>query len=134
VSVLVETFRGRYFHGGKELLLIRLIKIGEKAMSTIIKFVAPADLLFQPGHEKSAAATQKEKATEPGTIGEPERRFWEPPVRGASQTRATIEIFVLVVFLLLALAGILSCSAELYYLLKSDALGHVAAKAVNGGL
>lgn len=102
-------------------------------MSAIIKFVAPADLLFQPGHEKSAAATQKEKATEPGTIGEPERRFWKPPVPGASQRFATIEVFVLLVFLILVLAGILSCFAELYYLLDSDTVGHVAAKAINGG-
>jgi len=70
VSVLVATFRRSYFDGGKELLLIRLIKIGEKAMSAIIKFVAPTDLLFQPGYKKSAAATRKEKATRPGTIGE----------------------------------------------------------------
>jgi hypothetical protein len=99
-------------------------------MSAIIKFVAPSDLLFQPGHEKSAAATQKEKATESGTIDEPERRFWTPPVRGASQTFATIEVFVLVVFLILALAGILSCFGELYHLLDSDGVGHVAAKAI----
>jgi hypothetical protein len=133
VSVLVETFRRSYFDGGKVLLLIRLTKIGEKAMSAIIKFVASTDLLFQRGHEKRAAATQKEKASEPRTIGEPERRFWKPPVRGASQTFATIEVFVLLVFLILVLAGILSCFAELYYLLDSDTVGHVAAKAINGG-
>jgi hypothetical protein len=109
----------------------RPVKIEEKAMSVIIKFVAPTDLLFQPGHEKSAVATRKEKTTEPGTIHEPERRFWTPPVRGASQTFATIEVFVLVVFLILALTGILSCFAELYHLLDSDAVRHVAAKAIN---
>lgn len=102
-------------------------------MSAIIKFVAPADLLFQPGHEKSAAATEQEEAIQLGTIGEPNPRFWKPPVRRASQTLATIELFVLLVFLILALAGILSCSAELYHLLNSDAVGHVAAKAINGG-
>jgi hypothetical protein len=101
-------------------------------MSAIIKFVAPADVLFEPGYEKSAIATQK-RAVKPGTIGEPERSFWKPPVRGASQTLATIEILVLMVFLILALAGIISCFAELYCLLNSDALGQVAAKAVNGG-
>jgi hypothetical protein len=44
------------------------------------------------------------------------------------------EAFVLVVFLILALAGIFNCLAQLYYLLDSDAVGHVAAKAINGGL
>jgi hypothetical protein len=101
-------------------------------MSAIIKFLAPTDLLFRPGHERSAAATQKEKAIEPGAIGESEGRFWKPPIRGASQMLA--EAFVLVVFLILALAGIFNCLAQLYYLLDSDAVGHVAAKAINGGL
>ena len=90
-------------------------------MSAIIKFVMPTDLLFQPGHEKSAAATQKEKATEPRTIGEPERKSCKPPIRGASQTFATVEVFVLVVFLILALAGMLGCFAELYHLLGNPA-------------
>jgi hypothetical protein len=100
-------------------------------MSAIIKFVAPTDLLFQPGHERNAAATPKEKATEPGTVGDSEGRFWKPPIGGASRTLA--EVFVLVVFLILVLAGIFNCFAQLYYLLDSDAVGHVAAKAINGG-
>ncbi len=101
-------------------------------MSAIIKFVAPTGLLFQPGHERNAAATPKEKATEPGTIGDSKERFWKPPIGGASQTSA--EAFVLVVFLILVPAGIFNCSAQLYYLLDSDAVGHVAAKAINGGV
>ena len=101
-------------------------------MSAIIKLVAPTDLLFRLGHERSAAATQKEKAIEPEAIGESEGRFWKPPIRGESQMLA--EAFVLVVFLILALAGIFNCLAQLYYLLGSDAVGHVAAKAINGGL
>jgi hypothetical protein len=101
-------------------------------MSAIIKFVPPTDLLFQPGHERSAAATQKEKATGPGTIGESEGRFWRPPIRGASQTSG--EVFVLMVFLILALTAIFNCFAQLYYLLDTEAVGHVAAKAINGGV
>jgi hypothetical protein len=41
-------------------------------------------------------------------------------------------MFVLVLFLLLGAVAIISCFAELSYLLNSDAIGHVAAKAING--
>jgi hypothetical protein len=132
VSVLVETL-GEVTSIEEKSFSYRLIEIGETAMSAIIKFVTPTDLLFQPGHEKSAAATQKEKSTEPRTVGEPERRFWKPLARRTSQTFATIELFFLVGFLILALAEILGCFAELYHLLDSDAVKHVAAKAINGG-
>jgi hypothetical protein len=44
-----------------------------------------------------------------------------------------IEIFVLLLFLLVAVVAIVGCFIELSRLLDSDALGHVAAKALQGG-
>jgi hypothetical protein len=41
-----------------------------------------------------------------------------------------IEWFVLVLFLAVALIGLVSCFGELSHLLDSDAIGHVAAKAI----
>jgi hypothetical protein len=44
-----------------------------------------------------------------------------------------IEIFVLLLFALVAVLAIGGCFVELIHLLDSDALGHVAAKALQGG-
>jgi hypothetical protein len=44
-----------------------------------------------------------------------------------------IEIFVLLLFLLVAVVAIVGCFVELIHLLDSDALGYVAAKALQGG-
>jgi len=44
-----------------------------------------------------------------------------------------IEIVVLLLFVLVAIIAIGGCFAELIHLLESDSLGHVAAKALQGG-
>jgi hypothetical protein len=44
-----------------------------------------------------------------------------------------IEIFVLLLFVLVAVVAIVGCFIELSHLLVSDALGHLAAKALQGG-
>ena len=44
-----------------------------------------------------------------------------------------IEIFVLFLFVLVAVVAIVGCFVELIHLLDSDALGHVGAKALQGG-
>ena len=44
-----------------------------------------------------------------------------------------VEIFFLLLFALVAIVAIVGCFIELSHLLDSDALGHVAAKALQGG-
>jgi hypothetical protein len=44
-----------------------------------------------------------------------------------------IEIIVLLLLVMVAIAAIVGCFVELIHLLESDALGHVAAKALQGG-
>jgi hypothetical protein len=46
--------------------------------------------------------------------------------------QAIIEFFVLVLILLVGLALIVGCFAELAHLLKTDAIGHVAMKSLQG--
>ena len=97
----------------------------KKAMSAIIKFVAPGELLLQPGtEEKHPRAIEKENAVQqPRSIGEPEQRLWKLSTRATSPTSATIEVFVLVLFLMLAFAAIVSCFAELSRLLEATPSG-----------
>ncbi len=102
-------------------------------MSAIIKFVAPAGLLFQPVEQKKSVSADREaKLSSPSSICAPERRFWKLAAQ-ASPNFAIIEGFVLVLFLVLALASIVACFGELSHLLESDALGHVAMKAIGRG-
>ena len=99
-------------------------------MSSTIKLVAPAALLFQPGDDKKSVVANREiEFCEPISICEPEQRLWKLSARAASPRFAIIEVFILVLFLVLALVGIVSCFAELSHLLQSDAVGRVAARA-----
>ena len=104
-------------------------------MSAIIKLVAPAEILSQPGdHKKSVVANREIEFFEPISICEPEQRLWKLSACAASPMFAIIEVLILVLFLVLALVGIVSCFAELSHLLQSDAVGRVAARAINGGV
>ena len=102
-------------------------------MSAIVKFIAPAKLLLQPADDKKSVAANPEiKFRGPSLIGESEQRFWKLSARAASPKFPIIEIFILVVFLALAFVGTVSCFAELSHLLHRDAVGRVAARAING--
>ncbi len=103
-------------------------------MSAIIKFVAPAELLFRPVEEKKRVSANREaRLSRPSSICEPERRFWKLAARTAYPKFAIIEGFVLGLFLVLALVAIVACFGELSLLLDSDAVGHVAMKAISPG-
>ena len=102
-------------------------------MSAIIEFVPPAELLFQPADKKSPFANRKLRPIRLSPIVEAEPR-WRLSARAVSPKLAVIELFVLVLFLVVALVGVISCFAELSHLLGSDAIGHVAMKVVSGGV
>jgi len=101
-------------------------------MPDIIKFVGLAELSFHPANNKSVVANREVEPLEPSPICEPEPKFWKLSAGTTAPKSAFIEMFVLVLFLLLGAVAIISCFAELSYLLNSDAIGHVAAKAING--
>ncbi len=82
--------------------------------------------------KKSVAANPEINFCEPGVTCEPEQRFWKLSARAVSPKFAMMEIFILVLFLALAFVEIVSCFAEISHLLQSDAVGRVAAMAING--
>ena len=103
-------------------------------MSAIVKLVAPAELLFQPGDEKENAATNKDaKRVEPSSLCEPEAKFWQLSSKTPIPQGVRIEMFVLALFLLIAVVAIISCFAELSRLLEGDAIRNVAEKTISGG-
>ena len=94
-------------------------------MSAIIQFVTPVEVLFRPANKERPFTNREPKPIRPSSIHQPEQRLWKLSARAASPKFAVIESFVLAIFLLVALVGVLSCFAELAHPLDSDAIGHV---------
>jgi hypothetical protein len=105
----------------------------ETTMSTIVKFVAPSGLLFQPVQRERVSARSECEGFWLQSIPASEERFWNLPGQAVSSRAAMIELLVLVLFAVISLVGVISCFAELSHLLGSDAIGQVAAKVVSAG-
>jgi hypothetical protein len=99
-------------------------------MSAIIQFVPSAEVLFQPADKESLFANREPKPIRPSSIHEPEQRLWKLAPQAVSPKIAVIESFVLVLFLIVALVSVASCFTELSHLLDSDAIGHLAMRAI----
>ena len=103
-------------------------------MSATIAQYAPAEFLFQPAKKtRDTTLALEEDDIQPSSVGEPETRLWRVAARPTSPRLAIIQLFVLALFFLVALGAMTSCFTELSHLLQSDAVGHVAMKAINGG-
>jgi hypothetical protein len=98
-------------------------------MAAIIKFVASGELLLHSdAKEKPSLVKQREKTIRPSSISEPEQRLWKLSAYATSPKSAIIELFILALFLTLALAATIDCFAELSRLLQSEAIEHIAAR------
>jgi PHP family Zn ribbon phosphoesterase len=99
-------------------------------MSATIEFVPPAEVLFQPADKKSQFTNRQLELFRPSSIYEPEQRLWKLASQALSSQFAMIEFLVLGLFLAAGLAEVISCFAELSHLFDSDAIGHVAMRAI----
>jgi len=100
-------------------------------VSTLTKRFTHTEFLFRPAEEKKTPVKRAENS--PAAVCEPERRLWKLSNSVSSTKVLTIELFALVLLLILAAAGIVAGFAELSYLMQSDAVGHIATQAINGG-
>ena len=100
-------------------------------MSTITERFTPTEFLFRPAEEKKTSVKRAE--TSPAAVCEPECRLWKLSNSVSSTKLVTIELLALVLLLILAGAGIVAGFAELSHLMQSDAVGHIATQAINGG-
>ena len=101
-------------------------------MSTLVKQFVPTQLLFQPGEKRrTASAIPEARAIKRTSPAEPEVRLWKVCTRAASEEHGIIGLVVLVLLLAIATAGVIYGFVELTHLLQTDAVGHVAAKAIN---
>jgi hypothetical protein len=85
-------------------------------------------LLLTKVGQKGVAKAKTETVRE--TICEPETRLWKVAQTTAHHF-AVIDLLILLLFLALAIIGIADCSLELSQLLGTDAIRHIAAKAIN---
>ena len=102
-------------------------------MSAIIEFITPAELSFQPAGKRSLFKHLEPKPIRLNSIREPELRLWKLSAQAVSPRFAPIDLFILTVFLVVALIETISCFAELSHLLESDAIWRVVVTAVAGG-
>jgi hypothetical protein len=102
-------------------------------MSAIIKLVAPGQLSFLPAGKKGLFEHLEPKPTRLSPIREPEPPLWKLARRALSPKFALIELFILVVFLTVALVMTASCLTESSHLLKTDAVRHMVTTAIAGG-
>jgi hypothetical protein len=72
---------------------------------------------------KSVVANREIDFFGPSSIREREQRFWKLSARAASPKYAIMKVFILVLFLVLALVGIVSCFAEVSHLLQMRRCG-----------
>ena len=66
------------------------------------------------------------------SICQPEQRLWKLSAQAVSPKVARIELLALILFLTIAVVGVVSCFAELFQLLDNDAVGWIAGKAAGG--
>ena len=85
---------------------------------------------LQPLEKASPTAAAEPKKVNP--ICEPEERLWKLSTQAVSPRFARIELFALILFLAIAVVGVVSCFAELFQLLDNDAIGWIARKAIGG--
>jgi hypothetical protein len=90
-----------------------------------------AKLLLLAKVEQKHGSEAKTETVREGTICEPEPRLWKVTAQTTAHHFAVIDLFILLLFLALAIIGIADCSLELSRLLGTDAIGHIAAKAIN---
>ena len=85
----------------------------------------PTEPALQPVEKVTAIGAAEPKKVKP--ICQPEERL-----RKLLAQTATIELFALILFLTIAVVGVVSCFAELFQLLDNDSIGWVARRAIGG--
>ncbi len=101
-------------------------------MSTLVEQLVPTQLSFQPAKRReTASAIPEAGAINQTSPAEPEVRLWKVSTRAVSEDRGIIGLAVLALLLAIAAAGLIYGFVELTHLLQTDAVGHVAAKAIS---
>ena len=91
----------------------------------------PTELPLQSAEKKKNHYVNREQ-TRLNKVCEPEQRLWKLSAQVVSPKVARIELFALILFLTIAVVGVVSCFAELFQLLDDDAIGWIARKAAEG--
>jgi hypothetical protein len=102
----------------------------KKVMFDITILDEAIELPLQRVEKKSHYANREQSRS--NEVCQPEERLWKLSAQAVSPRFARIELFALILFLAVAVVGLISCFAELYQLLDNDAIGWIARKAAGG--
>ena len=103
-------------------------------MSATTNSFVPAALFNSLGaKKKSVSATRQQSTNEPGSANEPEGRVWKLSAPEIPPVSERVELFILLLCFILALAMIIGFLLEMSHLLNTDALEHVANKMLRAG-
>ena len=98
-------------------------------MYTTTHRLVPAHLLLRPEPEAKPLTEQEERIDR--TV-EPEIRLWKLTNEAVRPKLVRSELLVLLVFLVVGISAIVASVQELSRLMRSNAIEHVAAKALQG--
>jgi hypothetical protein len=98
-------------------------------MFTIIKHFVPAHPLLRPKAEEKPLTEQKERVDRPI---EPETQLWKLTADTVQPKLVRSELLVLLVFLAVVVTAAVDSVQELSRLMRSDAIEHVTARALDG--
>jgi hypothetical protein len=96
-------------------------------MTTATSNFVPAHLLLRPKPVEKHSTEQKEQ---PDRTVQPETRLWKLTAEAVQPKTARGELLILAVFLAVVISAIAVSVQELSHLLRSNAIEHVAARAL----
>ena len=100
-------------------------------MSIITYSFAPAGLLTGYGTtEKEVSAARRAPKKQALTANEPEHRLWKLTASVAQPRIVKVHLLILFLFLTLAVVSTVACFSELSRLITTNAVEHVAEKAL----
>jgi hypothetical protein len=99
-------------------------------MFTTARHFLPANVLLRPKPAETTSTEKRAQKTRNDKACEPERRLWKLTAQAAQPKLDKVELLVLSLFLTIATWGTVTCVQELSRLMTSNAIEHVATKAL----
>jgi hypothetical protein len=103
-------------------------------MSTTIIPFTPAIAVPRVDRRRNPSWKRADNVAEHARIFERETRLWKLTARSTNRVSATIHLFSFAMFFLAGQAAMVTGFTESSHLLKNDAIGHVAKRAIDRDL
>jgi hypothetical protein len=99
--------------------------------ATIIEFTPAPGTLWSAEKSRQTNTPAEAKLAPARAARKPEARLWKLTALSTASL-GNLELAIFLLFLLVALATVIACFAELSFLIQKDSIGQIAAKAISG--